>query len=597
MTLATHLPPELVTRVLDFVDPPALVDLACTCQFLEKCSRDILRKHRASHAQYRVITDVAPRSLTELLRKALVDDHLAWHVRELEFTRDRTEWMHWEKFDDIEELEGTETAHVSPPPDFAFTQDEQANLLNQLREVFQFDEEQIEKAYGDLQHGNDAPLKLLLLGACPRVRSVKFARNVRLTGNGTIERVSPNDHDIPRSGLEYFHQAIVNQLQNQSAAWPAGLDSLRDLAIGVETEDETSNSTFAPPPSLFANCMRLPHLISLYCFGLQIYDEEEEEEEEVHYEIEKRSSSVQYMFFDGIHGHHVPMEGIILGCTALKSLVIAGGEMRDIDAVVELAGCYWRSLETLMFYETAQFTGYRSSMCRPEYIAWLSSLRTVYVDADDVMLDAYYHYEGDVECGRGNNWISDSQFFIRFCMESAFPNSTEVLVLGACDHSWLIEGDADLFDQAITTMIEYGRVTEREDGEDEPTGSPVEPAATFKGRFPNLKAIYLDSLDDTSAIIDPRHRRWFSKAIAAGRKFGVDVHTGTTRGQSFHQIEFPKRPTMASTEIEEGFVFDVYTGRWVPPKCGNCGKCEKCLEQYDASVWKEVEDELERGQS
>jgi hypothetical protein len=54
---------------------------------------------------------------------------------------------------------------------------------------------------------------------------------------------------------------------------------------------------------------------------------------------------------------------------------------------------------------------------------------------------------------------------------------------------------------------------------------------------------------------------------------------------------------MASTEIEEGFVFDVYTGRWVPPKCGNCGKCEKCLEQYDASVWKEVEDELERGQS
>ena len=105
MTLATHLPPELVIRVLDFVDPPALVDLACTCQFLEKCSRDLLRKHRASHAQYRVVTDIAPRSLTEVLRKALVDHHLAWHVRELEFTRDRTEWMHWEKFDGIEELE------------------------------------------------------------------------------------------------------------------------------------------------------------------------------------------------------------------------------------------------------------------------------------------------------------------------------------------------------------------------------------------------------------------------------------------------------------------------------------------------------------
>jgi hypothetical protein len=595
MTLATHLPPELVIRVLDFVDPPALIDLACTCQFLEKCSRDILRKHRASHARYRVVTDIAPRSLTEVLRKALVDHHLAWHVRELEFTRDRTEWMHWEKFDDIEELEGTETAHVSPPPDFAFTQDEQANLLNQLREVFRFDEEQTEKAYEDLQHGNDAPLKLLLLGACPRVRSVKFARNVRLTGNGTIERVSPNDHDIPRSGLEYFHQAIVNQLQNQSAAWPAGLDSLRDLAIGVETEDETSNSTFAPPPPLFANCMRLPHLISLYCFGLEIHDHDNEAE--VHYEIEKRSSSVQHMFFDCTHGHHAPMKGIILGCTELKSLVIAGGEVNDIDAVVEFAGCYWRSLETLMFYETNRFSGYRSSMCRPEYIAGLSSLRTIYVDADDVMLDAYYHYKGDVECGRGNNWISDSQFFIRFCMESAFPNSTEVLVLGAWDRFYLREGDADLFDQAITTMIEYGRVTKRDDEEDRPADSSAEPATTFEGCYPNLKAIYVDSLEDTRNISQARHRRWFSKAIAAGRKFGVDVHTGTTRGQSFHQVDFPKRPMMASTKIEEDFVFDIYTGRWAPPRCGNCGKCEKCLEQYDASVWKEVEDELERGQS
>jgi hypothetical protein len=94
MTLATRLPPELVIRVLDFTDPPALVDLACTCKFLEKCSRDILRKHRDSHARYRVVTDVAPRSLTEVLRKALVDDRLAWHVREVEFTHDRTEWSH-----------------------------------------------------------------------------------------------------------------------------------------------------------------------------------------------------------------------------------------------------------------------------------------------------------------------------------------------------------------------------------------------------------------------------------------------------------------------------------------------------------------------
>jgi len=43
MTLTTRLPTELVLRVFDFVDPPALVDLACTCKALEKCSRDILQ--------------------------------------------------------------------------------------------------------------------------------------------------------------------------------------------------------------------------------------------------------------------------------------------------------------------------------------------------------------------------------------------------------------------------------------------------------------------------------------------------------------------------------------------------------------------------
>ena len=593
MTLTTRLPTELVLRVFDFVDPPALVELACTCKSLEKCSRDILRKHRASHDRYRVVTDTAPRSLTEVLRKALVDDHLAWHVRELEFTHDRMEWSHWTESDGIEGVEGPEMPDPSPPPpDYAFTQDEQANLLSQLREVFHFNEEQIAMAYEDLQHGNDAPLKLLLFGVCPRIRSVKFSRDVHLTGDGTIERASPNNAPgIPRSGLEYFHQAIVNQLQNRSAAWPPGLDSLQDLAIGVETDNETGDLTFAPSPALFANCMHLPHLDSLYCFGLEIYDDP------THYEIEKRSSSVQHIFLDTAHGHHVQMEGIITGCTQLKSLVIAGGEMEDIDAVVDYAGnCYHRSLETLMFYDTDRFSGYRSNMCRPEYIVCLRSLQTVYVDTEDVMLEAYYDYKHveNYSAGPGHLWIDDSPYFTRFCMDSAFPISTEVLVLGTRDHSYLMEGDAKLLDEALATMIEVGRVVGHDAGESGPADTATKPVTTFKGSFPSLKAIYLDSLDDKHNINEARRERWFSKAIAAGRRFGVDVHTRTARGQPFHHVDFPMPPTMTTTKFAEDVVFDIYTGKWSPPKCENCGTCEDCLRQYDASVWKEVEDELER---
>lgn len=210
------------------------------------------------------------------------------------------------------------------------------------------------------------------------------------------------------------------------------------------------------------------------------------------------------------------------------------------------------------------------------------------------MLEAMGKYDGDIECSDDNRWISDSQFFTKFCMDSAFPNSTEVLILrtprGRSDMS---RGDADLWDQAITTMIEYGRVAESDDGENEA-------ATVFEGHFPNLEAIYLDDLDNLYYNIDqPRSKRWFPKAIAAGRKFGVDVHTRTTRSRPFHQVDshFPKPPMMTSHYIEEEVVFDIYKGKWLRPKCGNCGTCEKCLRQYDAGVWKEVEEEVERERS
>jgi hypothetical protein len=599
--LTTRLPPELLLRVFDFVDPPAIVDLACSSKFLEKCSRSTLRKHRALHARYRVVTDAAPQSLTDLLRKALIDHQIAWHVRELEFTRHRTQWSQWKGSDDIEEVENTEMSDSSPPPDYAFTQDEQTGLLNQLREIFHFDEEQIENAYTDLQHGNDAPLKLLLLGACPRIRSVKFTRHGRISGRCTIERASPNDvHDNPpRSGLEYFHQAIIIHLQNNSKVWPAGFDSLQDLAIGVAARDETTNLAFAPSPLLFANCMHLPHLISLYCFGLRMnqWEVDDQDNTGARYEIEERSSSVQGIFLDGAMALHEPMEGIISGCRQLKSLTIAGSELNNVDAVVYHAGNrHGQSLETMMFYDTSWFEGYRCAMFKPEEIEKMTQLRMMYFDASDVMLDAFGECDDDAKCDcaeHDHEWTTDHAGFTKFCMNTAFPSSTEVLVLETkSDQS---EGDAKLLDEALTTMIEYGRVAECDDDrKDGAADSSAKPAAVYEKCYPNLKAIYLGSLDETNETNGRRKRR-FSKAIAAGRKFGVDVHTRTTRGRPFHQIDFPKPPTWASLKpAEESLEFDIYTGSWAPAKCGNCGSCEACLWQYDASMWKEVEDELER---
>lgn len=605
MSSITHLAPELVIQIFGFVDPPALIDLACTCKALEACSRDLIRKHRDAHIQYRAVTDVVPQSFTNILREFTADPSLAWHVRELEVTCGRTKWSHW-RAPETGGAGDLSMSGSSPPPlpEYAFTQDEQIGLLDQLREVFHFDEHEIDIAREDLRNGNDAPLKLLLLGFCHRIQSLKLTRHFHPTSQGALERASFNKaRDEPRSALDYFHQAVLIQVQNKSSAWPMGLGSLEDLAIGVYTEDEPLPLRFNISPYLYTDLMNLPHLASLYCCGLQVQDDDgddDRDETSACFNIEKGSSSLRHLFLSGASGRIAwspAWKAIVSGCKQLRSLTIAHTEMDDVDELVKTLGDYQRdSLETLMFYDTDALHGYRCNVFRPEELGGLRNLRMVYVDASDVMLDAYYNYAGKVECIKGNEWISDVDFFVEFFMDSAFPKSMEVLVLGAQGRGGLFEGDAEMLDQAITKMIEDVRSEHSVGGPHGPTCSCGQPS-----HFANLKAVYLGALDETAdtrrALSRPKPR--FAKAIAAGRKFGVDVHTRTTRGQPFHHIEFPKPPVtsvsfknMGST-LGTPLAFDVYTGRWGPAGCGNCGTCTNCLQQYKPGVWKRVAEELE----
>lgn len=576
MPLTTHLAPELVIQVFNYVDPATLVSLACSCQFLEKVSRDILKKHRDAHTRYRVVTDVEPRSLIETLRKTTADPSLAWHVREIEFTSGRTKWLDWQ---------------ACETPEYAFKQNEQVALLDRLREAFHFDEQAIDQARDDLQHGNDGPAKLLLLGACPGLRSVKFTRHFHRIGKGVLERdSSSDDDDRPRTSLQYLHHAILIHLQNKPLVWPVGLSSLKELSIGVGVGDSITTREFAPSPYLIANMMQLPHLVSLYSFGLDLnfdyeaYDDQYMTNKSA--KLAKGSSSVQHLLIDGALGNdRTSLEAIFSGCKQLKTLTITDGDLSNVDALVEFVGeCHEGSLETLMFYETTQLRGYRCNLFRPEAISkyYFRNVRMIYIDASDVMLDAFYNHKGRASDKPGHEWIDDFDFFMDFFMDIRLPENMEVLVLGRCQRSQMYEGDAEFWDQAITQMIESGR---------------GEGCCGKRGKhapfYPNLKAIYIGSVDE---LPHPERRkrprkRWFSRAIAAGRKYGVDVHTRTTRGPIFHEINFPKPPLISSQPST--LVFDEYTGTWEEPgyRCSNCGACEQCLVQYDVSVWREIQDD------
>jgi hypothetical protein len=199
----------------------------------------------------------------------------------------------------------------------------------------------------------------------------------------------------------------------------------------VSTRNEVKDGAFAPSHFLVTNVMQLPHLFSLYCFGMQVYWDDEYPD--VGYKLDEHSSSVQNIFFSGIQARdHKPVHAMVSGCKELKSLTIARSDMDDVDILVGTAGRYHSSsLETLMFYDTSGLHGYRCNMFQPDSLDGLYGLRMVYVDASDVMLYASSTYEGDTECGPDNEWISDLDGFIECFMSFSFPETMEVLVLGA----------------------------------------------------------------------------------------------------------------------------------------------------------------------
>jgi hypothetical protein len=333
MSLTKSLAPELVLRIFDFVDPPTLVLLACCCKFLEGCSRELLRKHRDTSAGFRLVADVNPRSITDILRRAIIDPGYAWHIRDLEVTSSRRQWSHWEDTDS----NGVANSTTAVPPDYAFTQDEQVALLDHLRGTFHFDEHAIDIAREDLQSDNNALLKLLLFGFCPRIRSDKFTRNSHNTGKVTIERESTDDlQKNPRSSLEYLHHALLIHLKTRSTVWPVGFGSLEDVAIGVDTGDKTEEAPFAPSPLLVGSCMNLPHLTSLYCFGLEMPWNRSDalDAARIRYNISKGSSPVQHLFLEGVHGDRTTQEVIVSGCKELKSLTLFSCDMDDMDTLV-----------------------------------------------------------------------------------------------------------------------------------------------------------------------------------------------------------------------------------------------------------------------
>ena len=95
MPCLSTLPEELLCKISGFVHPQAIIDWACTCKVLSRCSLKVLRTHRQRRSELRVVHDRNPITIPSLLRSSLSEPEILWYVQSLDIWELREKFEEW----------------------------------------------------------------------------------------------------------------------------------------------------------------------------------------------------------------------------------------------------------------------------------------------------------------------------------------------------------------------------------------------------------------------------------------------------------------------------------------------------------------------
>ena len=459
-------------------------------------------------------------------------------MRSLEIWRDRTSWEEWEIYSFLTPVhDDSESTIIS----CKLQDDEVVDYLDTLGDRLNGDE--YERACTQAESGHDGILKMLLLAHCPRIENLKF-----------ITQMHEED-----SCLHWLQRLISNCISctseyNTDIAWPLGLASLRDVAIGVSSDTWMDNRSRDPSSHIFVHLLRLPNVTSIYYKDL--CNQRDDEDENVK-NIPPRCSSLKHLFLDNcdITGS-VLREALYRAPCSLLTLSFRSGDTRleHADHLVSGFSEEQESLETLMFYDFGRdpyktIHGRECTAYEPDIID-TSRLKQLSISVQDIEILDYslsncvWYGEDGKGWGDRKHEEDEEDTFVRHAAE-CYPGSIECLVLWgeAGTSGCLSERDGPkqikLFDRAVVKMLE-------------------------DGFYKNLKAIYLEEIEHNKPIEErvsvgnrwmnlpiprePRAEPCFQDAVAAGKKYGVDVHTLTNRSQLLHDISFPEAPDKYALE-------------------------------------------------
>lgn len=546
---------ELLFHIIDYVHPSSHLSLALTCSRLHRHSQPILDRHRAAHS---IASDLQPESVLGLLRGAEPCSVELWHVRELEVWGDRSSSEEWRAWD----VSGTGLVRLADaePVELNLEREEIMGFFSMAKQWWDIPEDEFDAARNELETGGDGFLKMLLIASCPRLHSIRFAKET--------ERYM-------HMSLRWMAKAISWSMD--SGRWPPGFQSLRNVAIGVSTGVPATEEEEEPNPDElrlefldFAAILNLPSVHSVYIRDLYP-DWEDDGVDNLEavmekYRLEPRSSTIQHIYIDQGQNLQIFYEPFLSVGKDLQTMTLRGlddyGQCDDTDMIPEaLSRNCPDTFRKMTFYRPTGLHGYRCGVYMPDQIGDpFPGMRQLSVGISDIDLLAMSEVDTKPSI----------EAYVDYWCNGFLPRNLEVIMIwGEPDgEDWLqLDDDVmmDFLDAAIAAVIKTG---------------------TYK----SLKVIYLDDIERQTETQRPR--ACFQKSIAAGREMGVHVCTLTNREDGGYWREFPVAAdrfdlkTGPFGERPVSWRINRREGVWEDPGCEGCGECEECLRVYPEHVWK-----------
>lgn len=431
-----------------------------------------------------------------------------------------------------------------------------------------------------------------------------------------------------QSCLDFLAAAISAQHDH---SWSPGFEALSRIAVGVRSRatrlgDDSHHYVFSEQAlPLF----HLPNLQSLYFNGLSLTEEQLNDETDDGLDFSDilspgSSPRLRELVIEDaeLSGYKTPdfINAMVSASEGLRHVAFQSGDLSgfDIDRILPSIDT---SIQSFLFHGDIAVEGYRSEMYDPELVHTAAFT----VNISDVMLFAP---QPNTDGGQGNGldpkvdgvgiWGTSRSQFGEYLFDQFGDSWNAIVFTGSASHE-----EAEMIDEGLVRFIrsvnrgclykegededeEEADEEEESDGEDEDADNVEMAEESDQGDDENDSApvrygsaIYLQTIDGTK----PRGKRWFSKAIRAGRRYGIQVHTRTTPALHTHSLPFPwpasdkelQTSPLYGSPLVENYVLVPDEGL-VKDYCANCGACEECFTIMKPAAWdKAREDDAELG--